>query len=462
MKNKFRKLKLNQNINKIRKCIRFQYIAYDTVFALVIVLFVQTTNIYFLKKNEKKEYEMRLNLFNSSMEKLFIKDLNKIYYLINSNHYDVSNMCKALNMLKDYKIINNLDNSLKNNSEGSSNFIALKSSDNKVWALIGKEQISRYISTIKVPYIDYSIYVNNNNLLNDIEFSKKLAVTKKRYIISGNIIDIYAYINNEVYIKEAIFFKKHIVINSIFIFLLSMLFAALLRVVTLKRLRLHLYKLIDKNRELEKKTIFYKSSEIATEISEIARKKLNNIIFTQIKKDNIIVNEDLCILFKIISEEINLLELTKLINDYFACDIFIKKLDIQCNYKVSSLDLGISKAALYQIIFSILSNRIYFLTDNNHLVCDIAIIEKQVIIKITDNGITLPKSEWSSPVLNRYKSNNPLILSWDKLTTSLEYYSFKYNYLKKGVHNEFIIKKYVKNDKVKFESSTDGKIIYIK
>ena len=66
MKNKFRKLKLNQNINKIRKCIRFQYIAYDTVFALVIVLFVQTTNIYFFKKNEKKEYEMRLNLFNSS------------------------------------------------------------------------------------------------------------------------------------------------------------------------------------------------------------------------------------------------------------------------------------------------------------------------------------------------------------------------------------------------------------
>ena len=151
MKNKFRKLKLNQNINKIRKCIRFQYIAYDTVFALVIVLFVQTTNIYFFKKNEKKEYEMRLNLFNSSMEKLFIKDLNKIYYLINSNHYDVSNMCKALNMLKDYKIINNLDNSLKNNSEGSSNFIVLKSSDNKVWALIGKEQINRYISTIKVP-----------------------------------------------------------------------------------------------------------------------------------------------------------------------------------------------------------------------------------------------------------------------------------------------------------------------
>jgi len=281
MKNKFRKLKLNQNINKIRKCINFQYIACDIVFALVIVLFIQTTNIYFFKKNAKKEYEIRLKLFNSSMEKLFIKDLNKIYYLINSNHYDVSNMCKALNMLKDYKIINNLNNSLKKNSENSSNFIALKSADNKVWALIDKEQIRRYISTIKVPYINYSIYVNNNNLLNDIEFSQKLAITKKRYIISGNIIDIYAYINNEVYIKESIFLKKYIVINSIFIFLFSMFFTALLRAITLKRLRLHLYQLIDKNRELEKKTIFYKSSEIATEISEIARKKLNNIIFTQ-------------------------------------------------------------------------------------------------------------------------------------------------------------------------------------
>jgi len=229
MKNKFRKLKLNQNINKIRKCINFQYIACDIVFALVIVLFIQTTNIYFFKKNAKKEYEIRLKLFNSSMEKLFIKDLNKIYYLINSNHYDVSNMCKALNMLKDYKIINNLDNSLKNNSESLSNFIALKSADNKVLALIDKEQIRRYISTIKVPYINYSIYVNNNNLLNDIEFSQKLAITKKRYIISGNIIDIYAYINNEVYIKEAIFLKKYIVINSIFIFLFSMFFTALLR-----------------------------------------------------------------------------------------------------------------------------------------------------------------------------------------------------------------------------------------
>ena len=52
MKNKFRKLKLNQNINKIRKYIRFQYIAYDIVFALVIVLFVQMCT--FLKKMQKK------------------------------------------------------------------------------------------------------------------------------------------------------------------------------------------------------------------------------------------------------------------------------------------------------------------------------------------------------------------------------------------------------------------------
>ena len=75
------------------------------------------------------------------MEKLFIKDLNKIYYLINSNHYDVSNMCKALNMLKDYKIINNLDNSLK---KVLSHVLKIEVNFDNLWEIIkGKSDKNR-------------------------------------------------------------------------------------------------------------------------------------------------------------------------------------------------------------------------------------------------------------------------------------------------------------------------------
>jgi hypothetical protein len=131
-------------------------------------------------------------------------------------------------------------------------------------------------------------------------------------------------------------------------------------------------------------------------------------------------------------------------------------ISVQAKCAVENINLNISKAALYQIIFSYISNIFDLVPEGKRMDIKVKSDSDKLLIKINYVGFGLSEGELIN--YTKHKNHiNPFLLNWRKLLEVLDYYHFKLDINKNTSGGTIMITKLLPNNIYKLFDYTAGK-----
>lgn len=383
-----------------------------------------TSNIWYFNRNKKalkdKVYE-EYNIYNKVIKTDLVNDLQKI--LLGNNHvYNnnlIFNIRPSLN-LDHFEAIKFTPYSIeiiKNRNHISIDMISLK----------------EYLKNLLPSYVCYQASFANSEIVRSCNKSSKYN-KNFLYDVGKNIAFEVKFNIEETYYETE---KKQVLIQSIKFLFISSIIVLVITSIHIKIMSIIKKIRSDLDEEGEIISNYKKNIEIHNDINQTFIQTATAMYLKEIGDSKITQLFPLLLIEKL-NDRVSLLELQKVLGNYF----FGSKIDIKVNinHNLSNVSFPVGKVALYQLIISIITNIVAIIkdqTDQKRFI-NLIINEHQVKFEFYSFPLSIEKLKNLSKIMYE---NNPtvFILDFARVINSLEEHGIPYTIDQKGNISTFII-----------------------
>ncbi len=415
-----------------------------SIIFLVPILYGLITFQY--KYTEKiNSYENTLKNVESGTFKLLKEDISKLLIVLNviNDSHTHNTQLIQLSILPNYLLIktNELSAKLKFKKimEGKEGFIGIEKNG---YTLLLKIKDLKAVIESNLPKeiiydirnIEGSLFTNNTNLATT---TNKLLNNELN--LASDELRASIGIDQNLYLKAINAIALNVIYEVIFITMLCIV----IFVISLKSMKKGIYsslvtevEALSNYKDATEKDSQNKSNYLESiKASHKIQQKIYEMIYLKaINESQVILNmytdEEKPRLERkgkeILDEQESLIDLNEVLTDiskYFAFISYSKKVSINIKAtEISIIKIPMAKEAFYQLIFSVLDNKISML-NNNALEILTSIKDGALCFNIEDNGLFLTETEFDEYTQKKGTNRISFILSWKEIKRALDYHS---------------------------------------
>ena len=451
--------KLNNRIKSFLISTTFLHI----VFIFIIMLFL-VPDFYILYKKEKKSFQTELNYVNQRTVKLLEKDFSKISAYLNVCDNIKKVKCNGfykpiLSLLPEFILISTSpqQNKVKVNLFIESNIEFISINHGIYRAIIKIENLKNKINSSIPEYIQYSLYNKNRIFFNKKDKRQVHEITnhtRSYHLLNHELLIDYwideQYINSRISLLVVSFIKS-----------LSMLSLAILVLyfILYRQIKYRLYgeltssleKVSAEKQKNEDKASFNSEKVFLLEQFHIIDKKITKIFCNHIficnegnvNEDKII--QELNFREKIIIQDntqssFNIKEIINEIKIYYADYLKSNNIELHIESTLEYIEIKLAKESFYQIIFSLVENKLRLLSSGDKLQVNIIQKQSELIFSMEDTGFLLSPKKMQEYAKKISEKSNLFFLSWDEVISLLVRYQYRYKIESKNKNNYLQIK----------------------
>jgi hypothetical protein len=433
------------------------------ILSITIILY-GIVDFYFANVKEKNFYQEELDNINRST----IKQLQKDFLKINT-FLEVCNSTKctgsykpALSLLPEFILIKIAQpNSFKKEliidsfTEANTEFISIV--QGKYKTIIKTEDIKNKINATVPRHIQYSIYSNKKKIINKEENDEIQRTTSyiRSYQLLNNELTVDYWINQKYIDYKITLLKENIIrsclIMSIIIIVMSFLLYRSIKYKTYANLTKSLEEISIQKEKIEDKFLYSSERLALVENAKIIDKKLTKYFckYALLKNESDEEYEEsiqeLKLREKIIIQDNNQFsldatELTQEIQIYYADYIKFNNIVFSIESNVDYIQLQLAKESFYQIIFSLIDNKLRLLGRGDQLKVLLDQNKEELIFSMKDNGFSISEKQIQEYTKKITERSNLFFLSWDEVISVLESYGYDYKVKPNNKSNHLQIK----------------------
>ncbi|MEY4463717.1 MAG: hypothetical protein RLZZ81_688, partial [Pseudomonadota bacterium] len=334
---------------------------------------------------QKKEDNLLLRGYLSGIESLLTQDLENAFNSALSN--------KKFFLLKDLEVIilpKPAVNSITINS------YAIKVQNQREEYIFDLHNLKENISKIFPTFITYTLSLNNHDIMGDGNQKTKYDLVQSKSLGLNNILTLQLKINRNsiFYVDKQYRLQKIILIFSVSSFLIFSVFLYFYLRVSNHIIRQ--FKILNQEIYDEKKinTALLNNIKVDHYLKKLFIRKLTEMYLKQelgetYEPNNISFKNQLFPIYltDISPAKINIENLTKLLQDYFAP--YFTKIGLRVTSNIKDIELNCSIEVFYQLIFSLVSNLVKFMDRQSNIPQILKIDFKQDKITIVNDCFPL-------------------------------------------------------------------------
>ncbi len=419
-------------------------------FIMLVIIALYYCRFVYDWHQKEQEYYLVMQKVKATSFDLLQKDLSKIlnlYPVFESSkdgiYWDKEKL--LLNLIKNFSIKNDYNAIQRKNFELEISPDTLKISKGKTISYIDLASLKALLSGMIPEYICYNIYLNNQLILNNEEFSSYLKITQTTSLPVLNNLLIELSINSRFLAKE----KRRLLILEAIDYIAIIIPCILICLFLYRKINYKLskefsllqedFRTSTKYNELLHDKLKQDKEYSLMMISKINSQAKNKLLvkLTGEEEESELNQNFITFPVAIVDNTKNVINIKKLLENltlFFRYDLSKKNIVLNVSSTVDNIEANASEESLYQIIFSLIFNVLNLIPDNTKL--SMSVTNKDGFeLSLQYTGFNLSEEQ-----MRNYASRYPkeiFLLNLNQVFDHLKFYNFSYS-IKKDPKNSMI------------------------